>query len=158
MLVINFIAPNVDLKKFGLMFGVKDIQKELFPYDWFSSVEKLQSTCLPPRKDFYNKLKQSLPSETEYKKAIDVWKTKGFKTFKEYMMHYCQCDVDLLIEGLNNYRELFWKTSKLEILSFISLPQMAYTDLLQNYIDEKKHPLKYIPDMTKHLAYHTCPS
>jgi hypothetical protein len=23
---------------------------------------------------------------------------------------------------------------------------MAYTDLLQNYIDHKKHPLKYIPD------------
>jgi hypothetical protein len=40
----NFIAPNVDLKKFGLMFGVKDIQKELFPYDWFSSVVKVVSS------------------------------------------------------------------------------------------------------------------
>jgi hypothetical protein len=53
----------------------------------------------PPRKDFYNKLKQSMPSEDEYNKAVDIWEIKGFKTFEEYMMYYCECDVDLLMEG-----------------------------------------------------------
>ena len=128
----NFVAPNIDLKKFGLMFGVKDIQKELFPYDWFDSVEKLQSTSLPPLPAFYNKLKDNLPSETEYTNAIKIWHEHKFTCFREYMMYYCECDVDLLIQGLNNYRDLFWETSKMEILSFVSLPQMAYTDLLKN--------------------------
>jgi hypothetical protein len=57
-----------------------------------------------------------MPSDDEYNKAVAIWKTKGFKIFEEYIMYYCECDVDLLMEGLDNYRKLFWKTSKLEIL------------------------------------------
>ncbi|PRP74200.1 hypothetical protein PROFUN_16334 [Planoprotostelium fungivorum] len=39
------------------MWGVKDIQKELFPYEQFDSLDK-----------------NALPSETEYEHAVKVWK------------------------------------------------------------------------------------
>ncbi|PRP75211.1 hypothetical protein PROFUN_15853 [Planoprotostelium fungivorum] len=65
------------------MWGVKDIQKELFPYEWFDSLDKLSETSLPPIECFYNKLRNTLPSETEYKHAVKVWKEKQFASFGE---------------------------------------------------------------------------
>ena len=66
-----------------------------------------------------------------------------FETFQQYEEYYCERDVDLLLQAMNNYRQLFWETSKLEILSFVSLPQLAYTDMLRTYIQK---PLEYIPN------------
>lgn len=64
--VRNYCSPGVDLSKFGSMWGIKDIKKEIFPYDWFSSEEKLHSTVLPPFEKFFNKIKNSSPTEKEY--------------------------------------------------------------------------------------------
>jgi hypothetical protein len=140
----NFVPPNVSLSKFATMWKVQGIQKELFPYDWFDSIEKLQSPCLPPYQQFASQLNpHAMPTREEYKKAVALFQQQGFITFQQYEEYYCERDVDLLIQGMNNYRALFWQTSQLEILSFVSLPQLAYTDLLKTYI---KAPLHYIPN------------
>ena len=139
----NFVPPNINLTKFAKMWKVTGIEKEIFPYDWFDSFEKLQSPCLPPRSEFKSQLNpDNLPTQKEYKKAVELF-TNKFTTFQQYEEFYCERDVDLLIQSMNNYRQLFWSTSKLEILNCVSLPQLAYTDLLKTYI---KHPLEYIPN------------
>ncbi|PRP73228.1 hypothetical protein PROFUN_16914, partial [Planoprotostelium fungivorum] len=55
----NYVPPTTNLEKFGIMWGVKDIQKELFPYEWFDSLDKLSESSLPPIKCFYNKLRNA---------------------------------------------------------------------------------------------------
>lgn len=143
---MNFVPPGTSLRKFADMWQVKDMDKELFPYDWFDSAEKLQSPGLPARADFYSRLHDATPSQADYDEACAKFRALGFTTFQQYMEHYCRRDVDLLLQGMNNYRELFWATSQLEILNFVSIPQLAYTDFLATYVDHERHPLHYIPN------------
>ena len=81
----NHCPPNWNLDKFAKCWGMRDIQKELFPYEWFDSVGKLKHTSLPPREDFYSKLKNSTPTQEEYDGALRIWKKKEFKTSEEYI-------------------------------------------------------------------------
>ncbi|PRP83717.1 hypothetical protein PROFUN_03872, partial [Planoprotostelium fungivorum] len=140
----NYVPPTTNLEKFGIMWGVKDIQKELFPYEWFDSLDKLSETSLPPIECFYNKLRNTLPSETEYQHAVKVWKEKQFASFGEYMMYYCRCDVELLLQGTSNYRSLLMTKNNMELLNYVSVAQISYQNILKNYL---KHDLRTIPVM-----------
>ena len=66
----NHCPPNWNLDKFAKCWGVRDIQKELFPYEWLDSIDKLQHTLLPPREAFYSKLKNSTPTQAEYESLM----------------------------------------------------------------------------------------
>jgi len=55
--VHNYVPPNVNLNLFRKMWGVKDIEKGIFPYEWFDSKEKLNVPELPPIEAFHNRLK-----------------------------------------------------------------------------------------------------
>ncbi|PRP73084.1 hypothetical protein PROFUN_16825 [Planoprotostelium fungivorum] len=101
----NYVPPTTNLEKFGIMWGVKDIQKELFPYEWFDSLDKLSETSLPPIECFYNKLRNTLPSETEYQYA-----------------------------GTSNYRTLLMTKNNMELLNYVSVAQISYQNILKNYL------------------------
>ncbi|PRP72907.1 hypothetical protein PROFUN_17073, partial [Planoprotostelium fungivorum] len=138
----NYMPPTTNLEKFGIMWGVKDIQKELFPYEWFDSLDKLSETSLPPNECFDNKLKNTLPSEAEYGHAVNIWKEKQFASFGEYMMYYCRCDVELLLQGITNYRSLLMTKNNMELLNYVNVAQISYQNILKNYL---KHDLRTIP-------------
>ena len=38
----NHVPPDINLSKFAKMWGVREIEKELFPYEWFDSPTKLE--------------------------------------------------------------------------------------------------------------------
>ncbi|PRP80090.1 hypothetical protein PROFUN_12244 [Planoprotostelium fungivorum] len=107
------------LEKFGIMWGVKDIE------------------C------FYNKLRNILPSEAEHGNAVNIWKEKQFATFGEYMMYYCRCDVELLLQGTTNYRTLLMTKNNMELLNYVSVAQISYQNILKNYL---KHDLRSARD------------
>ena len=44
--VINYTPVGTNLKKFAKMWGITDIEKDIFPYEWFDSAEK---NCLTHR-------------------------------------------------------------------------------------------------------------
>ncbi|PRP74536.1 hypothetical protein PROFUN_15668 [Planoprotostelium fungivorum] len=138
----NYVPPTTNLEKFGIMWGVKDIQKDLFPYEWFDSLDKLSETSLPPIECFYNKLKNTLPLEAEYGHAVNIWKEKQFASFGEYMMYYCRCDVELLLHDTANYRSLLMTKNKMELLNYVSVAQISHQNILKNYL---KHDLRTIP-------------
>ncbi|PRP72847.1 hypothetical protein PROFUN_17135, partial [Planoprotostelium fungivorum] len=102
----NYVPPTTNLEKFGIMWGVKDIQKELFPYEWFDSLDKLSETSLPPIECFYNKLRNTLPSETEYQYA-----------------------------GTTNYTTLLMTKNSMELLNYVSVAQISYQNILKNYLN-----------------------
>lgn len=116
--------------------------KGVIPLWWFDSLDKLSETSLPPIECFYNKLRNTLPLETEYEHAVKVWKEKQFASFGEYMMYYCRCDVELLLQGTTNYRTLLMAKNNMELLNYVSVAQINYQNILKNY---QKHDLRTIP-------------
>ena len=55
-------------------------RKGVFPYDYFSSFNKLKETKLPPKDEFYSKLYDEEISEEEFQHAIKVWNTFNCQT------------------------------------------------------------------------------
>lgn len=141
----NFVPPNVNLAKFATMWKVKNIQKELFPYDWFQKVEQLDEKELPPRECFFNEMVKEHATEAEYEEAKAIWKRLGFKRFSEYMMYYCECDVELLMQGVSNFRSMFLHEYEIDVLNFMSIPQIANGAFMNRFL-KHEHDLHYIPN------------
>ena len=82
------------------------IQKSFFPYEYFSSVDKLLETRLPPYDSFYSNLKSCNVLEEEYMTYI---KNLKYNTKSEVLkkMHI----IDVPKTGIENYRDLenIWK-------------------------------------------------
>lgn len=135
--VHNFVPPNCTLEMFGKMWGATDC-KGIFPYDWFDSAEKLHHPSLPPIDAFFNKMKNKVCNVKEYEHAVQVWQQQGFTTFKDYMLYYCERDVDVLIDALNNFRSTWITEATIDPLNYVSISSLAYQNALKNYIT---HPL-----------------
>src|SRR4029078_3554656 len=106
---------------------------EINAYDWLDHKDKLMEG-FPTIEQFYNSLKKEECSQEDYNNALKIYNEKKFSCYGEWMMYYCERDVDLLIEGLNNYRKITLEGSKMEICNYISISQIAYTNALKNYI------------------------
>ena len=50
------------------------LRKGVFPYDFFNCPEKLITTSLPPKEEFYSRLYQEHCSDNDYLHACAIWK------------------------------------------------------------------------------------
>lgn len=62
--IVHFLPPGTSYAKFLATFRVAE-KKSFFPYEWFTSVDKLNETALPPPEAFYSSLKGSNTLESE---------------------------------------------------------------------------------------------
>ena len=73
--VVNYLAPGYNYQNYLLAF-TKNQCKGHFPYNWMTSVRKLENTTLPPRSAFYNKLIGCHISEADYESCEKVWRNQ----------------------------------------------------------------------------------
>ena len=70
--ITNYLAAGTSLAQFYKSFNVST-PKAIFPYQWFSSLEKLNETSLPKRsenmKEAFRNLKSD-PDNQNYKKRV----------------------------------------------------------------------------------------
>ena len=59
-------------------------RKGVYPYDYVSSIDKLNETKLPSKEDFYSKLNDEEISEEDFQHAINVWNTFNCQTLQDY--------------------------------------------------------------------------
>jgi len=76
-------------KHFDVNFDML-LRKEVFPYDWFNSLEKLDETQLPPKEAFHSKLNNSNITGDDFEQ---VWDNFKITTFCEYHDLYMKLDV-----------------------------------------------------------------
>ena len=62
-------------------------------------------TQLPERKDFYSLLTDEDISESDYRRAQEVWNTFRIKDMGEYHDLYLKSDILLLSDVFENFRE-----------------------------------------------------
>jgi hypothetical protein len=121
-------APPKTLDSFVKPFGnVKDLQKEVFPYDGFNStnyMEVLNKTEPFAQVDFYSTLRDSDISDKDYQIYLEDWKTKDFPNRWEYLKLYNINDVEIMISPIDNLIKMFFKW-KVDMLANITLAGIA---------------------------------
>ena len=151
----NFCTPDTNLQKFARMNGIYNIEKDAFPYDWLDCEEKLFYKGLPPRECWFNTLKNESLSEETYNNCLQKFKAEKMTYFWEFMMYYCERDVDLLLKGWQNFQKSMVSKFQLDPNNSISGPQLSWANFLKNF---KSHELKMIPnqkvyDILKNTLY-----
>ena len=106
-------------------------RKEVYPYDYVSSIDKLSETHLPPKDEFYSKLNDEDISDEDCQHAIKVWNKFGCKTIKDYHDLYLKSDVLLLADVFENFRSTCLKHYKLDPAHYYTSPGLAWDACLK---------------------------
>ena len=106
-------------------------EKEVYPYDYVSSVEKFSETQLPPKSEFYSKLNDEVISDSDYPHAFNVWNTFNCKTIRDYHDLYLKSDVLLLADVFENFRKTCLKCYNLDSVHYFTSPGLAWDACLK---------------------------
>ena len=89
-------------------------KKGVFPYEFMSDYSKLATTQLPSKTCFYSKLNDEHISDDQYEHAQKVWNEFECKTMRNYHDLYLKTDVLLLVDVMENYRDVCLKNYGLD--------------------------------------------
>ena len=99
--------------------------KQFLPYEYISSLSKLNETSLPPKAAFYSSLSDNHISDEEYTHALKVWEACKCNTLMDYLKLYLEMDVGLLADVYLQWRQTLLDLFKLDCLYFLTLPSYA---------------------------------
>jgi hypothetical protein len=109
------------------------LRKGVYPYSYATSEQRLRETVsLPPRKLFWNDLREEECSEEDYQHAQKVWEVFSPDNMMDYTALYVKTDVFLLAEVMLDFRNLVWSNFNLDICHYLSLPHLA-KDIMLKY-------------------------
>ena len=102
--------------------------KGIFPYEYIDDISKLKETQLPSFKKTHKKVtpwysnlfNKDITKEEEQAKKI--WKEFNCKTLKDYNDVYLKCDVLILADAFENFRNFFLKHHKIDPCYCYSAP------------------------------------
>ena len=109
--ITQYLAPGVNYASFLKAFDVKE-SKGFFPYEWFTSLDKLDHTELPPfGPAWFSLLKNDSvlndglkTPEENYAAVQQAWTDEGMTTFKEYLVYYNNLDCGPFVEAVFLFR------------------------------------------------------
>ena len=117
-------------------------RKGVFPYDYVSSLKKLDEKQLPPKEEFYSKLNDEHISDEDYQHALNVFRKFNCKSIRDYHDLYLKSDVLLLSDVFENFRKTCLKHYKLDPAHYYTSPGLAWDACLQ----ETKQKLQLLTD------------
>jgi len=129
-------------KHFDVNFDML-LREGVFPYNWFTSLEKLDETQLPPKEAFHLKLNNSNIADDDFEHAITVCENFKMTTFHEYHDLYMKLDVSLLTDVFENFRSVRLKNYGLDPCSPFTAPGLAWDACLKK-TDVKLELLNYV--------------
>ena len=128
--LINNLEPD-QFKNLKEQFNDIELQKGVFPYDWFESLEKMSERNLPPKKSFYSKLNDCDITVKDFEHALKVWKHFKMTTFREYHDLYLKTDVLRLADVFENFRNVCMENYELDPAWSYTAPGLAWDACLQ---------------------------
>ena len=109
-----------DLNKFILL-----LRNGAYPYQYMDSWERFNETQLPPKKAFYSELNLEDITDKDYNHAEKVWEVFGMNNLGEYHDLYVQCDILLLADVFEKFRDTCIEIYGLDPSHFLSAPGLA---------------------------------
>ena len=131
---LNYTSP-CRLSKYLKQWGAK-LEKSIFPYSYYSSVEELQAALeFPPYEAFYSDLTQSNVDFAEYesakqeferRKALPVDHPDHMKSMLCWLKYYNCLDTAPLVQAMENSFDKFAFYFKVDPNMHLSLPSLAF--------------------------------
>ena len=122
------------------------LSKQIYPYEYITSFEKYLEPTLPPKSEFFSRLTDKGISEEDYQHAKEVFETFNCENLKDYTELYCLLDVALLAEVVMHFRNIIYEDGKLDLMHYISLPQLTLDYMLKMTGNE----IELLSDVTMH--------
>ena len=136
--MFNLIFCKNDFKNLDLMtshYTTKQRemlrQKGSYPYEHMNGFHRLEETSLPPKSKFFSSLTGEDISDTDYRRAKNVWNTFGMKTMRDYHDLYLKTDVLLLADIMENFRKVCRANYGLDPLWYYTAPGLAWDAILK---------------------------
>ena len=107
------------------------MNKGVYFYDYASSFDVLKERQIPPKKAFFNKLKEEEISDADYERALGTFAEFGCKNLRDYMDLYVKSDALLLCDIFEYFRELCLKNYGLDPCHYLSLPGFTWDAMLK---------------------------
>ena len=132
--VLNYTAP-CRLSKYLKQWG-SELQKSIFPYSYYSSIEELEAAHdFPPYEAFYSDLTQSNVDRDDYeisktefyrRKALSSDHPDHMDSMKDWLRYYNCLDTQPLVQAMENSFEKFAFYFKVDPNMHLSLPTLAF--------------------------------
>ena len=121
--ITNFCPAGCSLEKYLKAFNTSSA-KLFFPYDYMTSLKKLDATQLPPREQWFNELKQQEMTQENYEKCQKLWEEKRMTTFRDWLILYNSHDVEPFVEAIQGQMNFFIK-NKIAMFNYVSVASIT---------------------------------
>ena len=105
-------------------------QKKIYPYEYMSDFEKFKEG-LSSKETFCNLLTDRKINGKEYKHVFNVWKIFEMKIMKDYHDLHLNCDVSLLADVFEKFRNDSLKNYGLCPSHYLSAPGVSWDVILK---------------------------
>ena len=106
-------------------------RKGVYPYEFFDSWEKFEEHQLPSKDEFFSSLTDSNISDEEYRHAQNVYNTMQMQSLREYHDFYLLCDVLLLSDVFETFRDMCMEHYQLDPAHFYTVPGLSWDSALK---------------------------
>ena len=130
--ITQYLSPGVNYASFLKAFDVQE-SKGFFPYEWFTSVDKLDHTELPPfGSAWFSSLKNDSvlndglkTPEENYAAVQQVWRENDMQTFQDYLVYYNNLDCGPFVKAVEHLQKYYFARHIDMFKTSISLPGLA---------------------------------
>ena len=135
----SYLAPGLSYDAWCRAYGT-ELQKLVFPYEWFDSFEKLNHKGPVKYEDFFSSLKGGITiSQEEYQNFCDEFYKRGCVTMEDWLKEYNLADVKPFIDALEKTREQYYPDEIDLLKDAVSIPGISMMYVLNEASKRKKY-------------------
>ena len=135
----SYLAPGLSYDAWCRAYGT-ELQKLVFPYEWFDSFEKLNHKGPVKYEDFFSSLKGGITiSQEEYQNFCDEFSKRGCVTMEDWLKEYNLADVKPFIDALEKTREQYYPDEIDLLKDALSIPGISMNYVLNKALKRKKY-------------------
>ena len=134
----SYLAPGLSYAAWCRAYGT-ELQKRVFPYEWFESFAKLNHKGPVKYEDFFSSLKGRITiSQEEYQNFCDEFSKRGCVTMEDWLKEYNLADVKPFIDALEKTREQYYPDEIDLLKDAVSIPGISMMYVLNEASKRKK--------------------
>ena len=135
----SYLPPGLSYDAWCRAYGT-ELQKLVFPYEWFDSFEKLNHKGPVKYEDFFSSLKGRITiSQEEYQNFCDEFHKRGCVTMEDWLKEYNLADVKPFINALEKTREQYYPDEIDLLKDAVSIPGISMMYVLNEASKRKKY-------------------